>query len=135
MSTRVKKAAAGAGLLGCAFLLLLFIYLQFNVGIPCVFYHITGLYCPGCGTMRALVSLTQLRVHEALHYNAYLFILAPFLLAEAIRTLVAYIRGKPTKVPARYSKIYSAVMIVLLVGFILFGIARNIPAFSFLAPL
>ena len=46
----------------------------------CPFFRLTHLYCPGCGATRALAALLHGRVVEALHYNALLVLLLPFLL-------------------------------------------------------
>jgi hypothetical protein len=44
---------------------------------PCVFYHTTGLPCPGCGLTRSCMSLLRGHPVEALQYHA----LGPVLLA------------------------------------------------------
>ncbi|MEA2162834.1 MAG: hypothetical protein QOK37_961 [Thermoanaerobaculia bacterium] len=44
----------------------------------CVFHQLTGLQCPGCGTTRALHHLLHGDVAGAFHYNAMLFVVAPF---------------------------------------------------------
>lgn len=41
----------------------------------CVLYTVTGLYCPGCGTLRALQAVGDLDFRAAFLYNPYLFIL------------------------------------------------------------
>jgi uncharacterized membrane protein YedE/YeeE len=46
----------------------------------CPIFRLTHLYCPGCGATRALAALLHGRVVEALHYNALLVLLLPFLL-------------------------------------------------------
>ena len=40
-----------------------------GIGIPCIFYTITGLQCPGCGNSRAALALLRLDIAEALGYN------------------------------------------------------------------
>lgn len=37
--------------------------------IPCVFYKLTGLKCPGCGNTRAAVALLSFDFEEMLRYN------------------------------------------------------------------
>jgi len=46
---------------------------------PCIFKTLTGLYCPGCGTGRALMALTRLDFAAAFLYNPLLFLIVmPF---------------------------------------------------------
>ena len=40
-----------------------------GIGIPCLFYRITGFMCPGCGNSRAALALLRLDVTGALSYN------------------------------------------------------------------
>jgi hypothetical protein len=47
----------------------------------CFFYKITGLYCPGCGTLRAIEASAAGDFWTAFLYNPFLFIAAiPFIL-------------------------------------------------------
>jgi Protein of unknown function (DUF2752) len=46
----------------------------------CPFYACTHLLCPGCGGTRALYELLHGNLQGALHYNALLTVLAPFVL-------------------------------------------------------
>ena len=131
MEARVKKLALTGGILLLAFALLAFLYLRAGFAIPCVFHHITGLHCPGCGTMRALVSLTQLRFAQAVRYNAFLLILLPVLAAKAVQVSVVYLRRGAAPTDSRQERVW---WVVLLVLFLLFGVLRNLPFFSFFAP-
>ena len=57
---------------------------------PCVFHKLTGLHCPGCGSLRATHHLLQGHLGEALSMNILLFMLGPVLAGYAIQEL----RGK-----------------------------------------
>jgi Protein of unknown function (DUF2752) len=46
----------------------------------CPFYAATHYLCPGCGGTRAFYELLHLNLRGALHYNALLTMLAPFVL-------------------------------------------------------
>ena len=37
----------------------------------CPFHAVTGLPCPGCGMTRAMLSLGQLKLKEAIEYNLF----------------------------------------------------------------
>lgn len=43
----------------------------------CVFYHLTGLQCPGCGSQRAMHALLEGRIADAWHYNALMLLAIP----------------------------------------------------------
>ncbi len=96
----------------------------------CLFHEMTGLYCPGCGSTRALYCLLHGELREALRDNALAVFALPLLggifLARAIR------RRPP--IAARQSKL--GWLGLLLAGIIVFGVVRNIPCrpFSLLAP-
>lgn len=42
----------------------------------CFFNAATGLYCPGCGTLRALTAFGELDFRTAFLYNPFLFLMA-----------------------------------------------------------
>ena len=96
----------------------------YNIGIPCIFYKLTNLYCPGCGITRAIISLLKLDFYQAFRYNSLVIILLPFLL---IYNIYIWIFNGKKKLP-------QYVWIILLILVILYGILRNIHLFEFLAP-
>jgi hypothetical protein len=88
----------------------------------CPFHQMTGLWCPGCGTTRAL--------HQLLHGNlaaAFRFNLLSMTLLPVAGYLVA--RGDATTLKPAW-------IWALLVVIVAFGVLRNIPAhpFTLLAP-
>lgn len=46
-----------------------YILAKMGIGIPCLFYQITGWQCPGCGNSRAALALLRLDLKAALEYN------------------------------------------------------------------
>ena len=60
-----------------AFLLFLFLNQTYSFYIPCFFHKITGLYCPGCGITRMVLSLLHLDFYQAFRWNPFLFLLTP----------------------------------------------------------
>ena len=112
-----------------SFLIIYFILSELlDVGIPCLFYEITGYYCPGCGITRLLFSLLKLDFYQAFRYNPLIFIL---ILITGIYWLVKFILKKFMNVSI---EIPNYVYYILLVIVIIFGILRNIPMFDFLSP-
>ena len=96
----------------------------------CLFHEWTGLYCPGCGSSRALHCLLHGEFREALHDNALVVLTLPLLGAMLLAR--AFRRRPP--IAARQSKL--GWFGLLLAGIMAFGVVRNIPhrPFSLLAP-
>ena len=92
--------------------------------LRCVFHEITGLHCPGCGVTRMIGSILCLDFYQAFRYNMLLVILLPFAVIYWIYLFV--LKGQ--------KRIPNLVWYLLLVIVIIFGILRNIPVFSYLAP-
>jgi hypothetical protein len=98
----------------------------------CPLYVLTGIYCPGCGALRAGHALLHGHLLTALDYNALLVACAPFLAyALAARAILALTgRRLPTyDLSGRESK-------AILWLFIAFMLLRNVPLYplSLLAP-
>lgn len=102
-----------------------------GTGLRCVFFELTGLYCPGCGSGRAVTALLRGEWGRAFLYNPLLFVLGPpalcVFLYEYVRLLFPRLRLRAIRVPRPVE--IGCVALVLA-----FWILRNIPAFSFLAP-
>jgi drug/metabolite transporter (DMT)-like permease len=97
----------------------------------CLFHEMTGLYCPGCGSTRALYCLLHGEFREALCDNALVVLALPLL--GAILLARTFRRRPP--VVATQSKL--GWLGLLLAAIAVFGIVRNIPCrpFSLLTPL
>ena len=61
----------------------------------CLTYTLTGLYCPGCGTARALHQLAHGHVGKALRLNPLMVLALPFLAYGLISDLVWWVKGRP----------------------------------------
>ncbi len=88
----------------------------------CLFHEMTGLWCPGCGTTRALHLLLHGNLAAAFRFNALSMSMVP---------VAGYliVRGDA-------STLKPAWIWLLLVVIVAFGVLRNIPAYPFtlLAP-
>ena len=98
----------------------------------CPFHWLTGLHCPGCGTLRALSQLLHLNIAAAFRFNALTVLSTPFLMYAFFSRAMIGLRGKPLPgwfIPARW--IWALFVIILAFWFL-----RNIPLypFSLLAP-
>lgn len=95
----------------------------------CPFLSLTGLFCPGCGTLRALHALTHGDLATGFARNPLTMLTVPFLLvvwlAWAVRELRG--RGRATMAPAW-------LLWCLAAAQVLFWVLRNLPGFTWLAP-
>ena len=99
---------------------------------PCPLLYLTGWYCPGCGSLRALHQLLHGNLSAAWALNPLTIVLLPFLAYGMASHALNEIRGRHLPqpfLPAVWIRALCAVIIV-------FGIARNIPLhpFDLLAP-
>ena len=120
-SRRQSAALCAVALLGLGFL---FFINPARTGWlpPCPFHALTGLDCPGCGSLRAIHSLLHLNGMQALAYNPLTCLCLPFLgiwwLWHARRAATGRASGIPFIRPLLLWSI------VATIGF--FGIYRNI---------
>ena len=99
---------------------------------PCPFYALTGLYCPGCGTTRALHQLLHGHLGEAFGFNPLMILMLPYLGYCSLSYVMFAVRGRPLP-----SILTSPFWGWLTFGTILlYGVLRNLPypPFSLLAP-
>jgi hypothetical protein len=99
----------------------------------CPFFSLTGLYCPGCGSQRAVSSLLHGDVMQAIGYNVMLVISLPLILYSAFVTVLNIFRAKPLVQKIFYSPLFVK---VFLVAVVLFGVLRNVHVYplTLLAP-
>ena len=103
------------------------LYLKYDIAIPCIFNKITGLYCPGCGITRMILSILKGDIYQAFRYNPIIFIDVPII-------CISLVFERCFKNNVIVKKIVNFIFIILLIITIIFGVLRNIPQFSFLAP-
>lgn len=102
------------------------LYLVFSIlfhpFIPCIINEVTGLYCPGCGVTRMLISIIKLDFYQAFRYNPLLFVSLPF----ALILIIDYLYSKFKKRKPMYEKIDNKIWIAMIIILIIYGIVRNI---------
>ena len=123
MKKRAASLAAKAAVLFAAGVLYFLFVSLTGRGIPCVFHALTGLYCPGCGTTRMVLSLAKLDFRGAVRYNAAVLFMLPFFAAYFIRHSVLYIKNGEPFLPNLPERIILYVITAVLV---IFGVVRNI---------
>jgi hypothetical protein len=99
---------------------------------PCPFRYLTGWYCPGCGSLRAIHQLLHGNLRAAWAMNPLTVVLLPFLTYGLASFALFELRGRGLPQPF----LRAAWIRALCAAIILFGIARNLPMhpFDLLAP-
>ncbi len=100
----------------------------------CPFYKMTGLYCQGCGSGRALYSLVHFRLLESLHNNILFIPLAIMIIWYVIKRYLHIVCGKDM---LPFFPIRRGFLMTLIIFMILYTVLRNIKVYPFtlLAPL
>ncbi len=95
----------------------------------CPFLAVTGLWCPGCGTLRAVHALTHGDVATAVDLNALTVLLLPVLVLAWVGWLAFRVgrRPAPPRVPT-----WAGTTIAVAVP--AFWVLRNLPVTAALAP-
>ena len=118
-----KKIYIGLFLIGSGILYLKVISPALGFHIPCIFRHVTGFYCPGCGMTRASLAILEGDIYQSFRFNMLIFILLPLF-------ILFYALEKKGKVKASKSLMFAMLTLTLA-----FGVLRNLPAFSWLSPM
>lgn len=95
----------------------------------CPVLALTGFYCTGCGVLRAMHALLRLDVVTAWQMNALIVLVAPVIVASWIAWAIRAWTGRPRRWLAP-----PWAVTVLLAAMVVFTVARNVPAFGWLAP-
>ncbi|QQX77459.1 DUF2752 domain-containing protein [Aequorivita iocasae] len=101
--------------------------------IPCPFNYITGFFCPGCGSQRAIHLLLHGDVYGAFRFNPLMVLTLPILIYGVGITIANWIFGTRYRFMLFYSKLF-------VFGYfgvaILYWVLRNLPIYPFhlLAP-
>jgi hypothetical protein len=96
----------------------------------CPLYFATGIYCPGCGSLRAVNDLTHGHVAAAASSNLLLISLIPVLSLLLVRWTVVSWQGHDAHLVPRVPRSLTIALLVLVSAFV---VARNLPG-SWLAP-
>jgi hypothetical protein len=125
-------AALLAAMVGGAVLLAVFDPATSGLFPPCPLRYLTGWYCPGCGSLRAVHQLLHGNLRAAWALNPLTVVLLPFLAYGLASFALFELRGQGLPQPflrAGWIRTLCAVII-------LFGVARNLPLhpFDLLAP-
>lgn len=89
--------------------------------IPCMFYKLTGIKCPGCGMTRAVHYLANGNIKMAMWYNLMLFPAGIVLLYTGYRYMIYLIKDEEIM-----NKTLEILTYILFVLIIIFAFVRNI---------
>ena len=90
--------------------------------IPCLFYEITGLNCPGCGVTRMAMALLRFDITAAFEYHPVLFCsILPLGICFGVQA-IRYVKEGETE----FSKWQNVIIWLVIVALFLFCVYRNI---------
>lgn len=120
--------ALGAGLAAAMVFLYKFNPASTSFYPPCPFNMLSGLYCPGCGSLRALHQLSHGHLFAAFSLNPLMVIAFPFVGYGLLSNAAFAARGRA--LPGVF--LSRGWIMVLLWIIIAYWIIRNITAYPFL---
>ena len=92
---------------------------------PCLFYTLTGLHCPGCGTLRGLHQLLNGNLLAALGYNPFMLLALPVIGYAYLSALLPSVSDK--RLPTVF--IPPSLIWGLLTAIVVFWILRNVSVY------
>ena len=117
---RLKKVILRWGIILSLGIIYLVWVLLTDIRIPCVFYEITGLLCPGCGITRMFSSLSYLDFSSAFAYNGFMLVSLPFFVG-----LIAFLEIRYVKRGKASPRHFVPVIVLWAVGALAFAVLRN----------
>lgn len=100
-----------------------------NFYLFCPLNKLTGIYCPGCGSTRAMEALLHLDILKAIRDNALMvFVLGPITVYSMLKGYLKILFRRDILPPIVLRKT-SIIMIAVIV--FIFTILRNIPVWPF----
>ncbi len=89
----LKKHILIAGLAGYYFIgFILYIFAEVDILIPCIYYTVFNVKCPGCGLTRAFIHLLSFDFTGAWDSNPLIFIFLPGITYYIIKDFVNFVK-------------------------------------------
>ena len=90
----IKKNFLIAGIAGYYFIgLILYVFAEVDILIPCVWHTLFDIRCPGCGLTRAFIHLLSFDFTAAWDSNPLIFIVFPALTYYIINDFVKFVKN------------------------------------------
>ena len=127
-----KRLAVSLGLITCTGILFAFNPANISALPLCPFHALTGLYCPGCGMLRAAHQLLRGHVIVALGLNSLIILSLPIAAYGFLHQFSVRLHGRQLpNVQIPIHAVWTSAVVVVA-----FWILRNLPLypFSILAP-
>jgi hypothetical protein len=81
----------------------------------CLFYSITGFYCPGCGGTRSVIYLFQGKIIKSIEYNAFATYLSLlYIIYMASWSLFYITKGKVKGLKFRIEFVYLGIVVLII---------------------
>ncbi|MBT0995218.1 DUF2752 domain-containing protein [Cellulomonas sp. DKR-3] len=129
-SSRLAPAAVGAVAVAAVGLLAVVDPNEAGHYPTCPFLALTGLYCPGCGSLRGLHDLAHLDLAGAWSMNPLMVLVLPVLVGVWVAWARRSAAGRPRRRVAPAWLVWGFLVVVVT-----YWVARNVPALApWLAP-
>lgn len=117
-------------IIAVAFIILIFIYRNYNPSnsnyfLKCPFLYTTGYKCAGCGSQRAVHALLNFDIKNAIYYNIFLVVTIPYILLGFYLEIRKKTSDKLTKLHRRLYGLKAIIVIFIII--LLFWFIRNTP--------
>jgi hypothetical protein len=91
------------------FIVIVFLIVLVKQGftIPCVFFKVTGLKCPGCGNTRAAIAIANMDFLKSLEYNPLFLPELFYILWVYSLSAINYMKGEKDYVDNTFSDCFS----------------------------
>jgi hypothetical protein len=90
----LKRNIVITGIVGYYFIgLILYIFAEVDILLPCIWYTLFNVRCPGCGLTRAFIHLLSFDFSAAWDSNPLIFIVLPGMSYYIIKDFVRFVKN------------------------------------------